>query len=683
MFRYSYLALSITAALTASLQVQANDTTPVEGETITVTGSGSGLTLSPLGDISNVSKNGVNVEELPYSVSVVSQDFIQETGAKNIQDALLYSAGVYAGAFGIDTRVDSHTIRGVDPVKYLDGLRADYGYYNNVRPSTYALEQIEALKGPSSVLYGQGSVGGIVNSVTKRPKETEEGEIWAQVGSFDRKQLAADWTGPLDKEGKVLFRVIGLKRDSGTQVDHVEDNEVLFSPSLTWRASEATDVTLMYNYQKRDGGITAQFLPSQGTIWPGPLGQLKPSTFVGEPGWDKYDREQSALTAELNHKFNDRWSLSGVARYVDAETSTQEHWANIGYAPDAEGNIGRTQYVVDKSTEGLNTDIRLNGDISLGTTRHRLTFGFDSQDIEIDEWDLARQAGTGINAYNPVYGSVAPIAGTIDPPSVTTEQLGFYISDHINWNDFVLSAALRRDTVKTITEGTGSVKASETTKLLGLMYQFDNGVSPYISYSESFEANTGSDGTGGTLEPTEGEQVETGIKYLSADKSTTITLAHFDIEQKNRVTNGSTPGGLQQVGARIKGWELEASKSWNSLSVKFNHADIDAEDGNGGRLPYVAERQTSVWGSYLFNSNWRAGLGVRRTGSTTGWGGAPVVNGVTLVDAMVGYRTGNWDFTADIKNAADKTYISWCRSEGTDCGYGEKLNATLNARYKF
>ena len=147
-------------------------------------------------------KLDVAVEETPFAISVVNQEFIRDTGAKNIQDALLYSSGVYAGAFGFDTRGDWAKIRGMDASFYLDGLRSIYGSYNSVRTNVYALEQLEVLKGPSSVLYGQSELGGIINSVSKLPKPEQQGEIWAQVGSYDRKQLAADVTGPLSEDGK-------------------------------------------------------------------------------------------------------------------------------------------------------------------------------------------------------------------------------------------------------------------------------------------------------------------------------------------------------------------------------------------------------------------------------------------------------------------------------------------------
>ncbi|EAR61856.1 TonB-dependent siderophore receptor [Neptuniibacter caesariensis] len=678
-----YLAVCIAAASMGitSLQVVAEET--VQNDKVTVVGQESKGLAQPLEVEAQVSKVGAPIEELPYSVAVIDQDFIQSTGAKNIQDALLYTSGVNAGNFGIDTRIDSAMVRGADPLKYLDGLRSHYSHYNNVRPSIFALEQVEVLKGPSSVLYGQSTVGGLVNAVSKRPKEEQQGEFWAQVGSFDRKQLAADWTGAVDDEGKVLVRFVGLARDSGTQVDYADDDELLFMPSVTWRITDKTQITAIANYQKREGAVNAMFLPQQGTLDAHPLGFIDPSRFVGEPDWDKYDREQKALTLEFEHAFNESWRLKSVARYVDANTETREIFtaAPWGATANASGDIVRRATMSDRSTEGFSIDTRVNGNFKIADTEHKLTLGIDHQDITTDEWNKYSQFTSSINLFNPVYGSLPVIdpSDITDPDAVTTKQLGVYVADHIKIGNNIISTALRHDRADT----NGSVK-SALSKHLGYMYQFDSGISPYVSYSESFEPNTDSDGAGGILEPTEGEQMEYGVKYLSPDSSTSVTLAYFEIEETGRVSSGSTPGGLAQSNAEIDGWELEARKNWDRFSVLFNYSDLNTKDENGPRIPYLSERQASLWSHYQFPSNWKAGFGVRYTGDTVGWGGTgPAVPGVTLLDAMVGYETGDWEFTADVKNLTNKTYVAWCRSAGTDCGYGEKLNATLNARYKF
>jgi len=679
------LVLAIAmAGMTIQLANAADADSPVQADKITVLGSDSSP-ANPLEQVANVSKAGVTVEELPMSVSVIDKDFMQNTGAKNIQDALLYTAGAYAGAFGADTRGDWVKVRGVDPLMYLDGLRSLYGSYNNTRQNIFTLEQIEVMKGPASSLYGQSSVGGIINSVTKRPKEERQGEFWAQVGNNDRKQLATDWTGKVDEEGKLLVRLVGLARDSGTQVDHVDHDELLFTPSVTWRPNSDTQLTLLANLQKKEGGVTAQFLPTYGTLLPGPKGQVSPDTFIGEPDWDRYDREQKALTAELEHRLNDNWKLTAVARYVDGESETREHWVDIGAVPDADGNVTRTVYSVDRSFEALNVDARINGNFDLGVTQHRLVVGIDRQDANTDDSNYMYGYGQGgtINLYNPVYGNVPTSITTVDRPSSTLEQTGVYLSDHISFGNFIVSAGIRYDETSNQAQGSAAVESDATTRQLGLMYKFDNGLSPYFSFAEAFTPNTGDDGMGNVLKPTEGEQVEFGIKYLSADRNTAVTFARFDIEQQNRIATGTHPGGLRQIGAQIDGWELELQQRWQDLSLRLALTDMEAVDGSGTRLPYTAEQFASAWLDYNNGNGWRMGAGARYTGSNVGWGGAPEVDGITLYDAMVGYRTGPWDFSLDVKNLTDEEYVSWCRSPGTDCGYGEKMTVTANTRYYF
>lgn len=660
-----------------------------EQDTITIVGEGSGQTeMMNLEAEASVSKTGAPVKELPYSVSIINEQFMQDIGAKNIQDAMLYTSGVYSGAFGFDTRGDWSKVRGVAPIDYIDGMKSIFGYYNNVRPNVYTLDSIEILKGPASMLFGQSSVGGIQNAVTKRPEKEEQGEVWFQLGNHDRKQIAGDYTGKLDKEGQFLYRVIGLARDSDTQVDYVEDDEYLFNGSLAWVPNDDTKLTFIVNRQINEGQVSAQFLPSGGTLESHPLGQIPTRRFVGEPDWDKFDREQTAFTAILEHQFNDDWGVSLGTRYTDASSETREHWANIGTDPTPSGEIGRTVYMIDKSSEAFTFDARVQGDIDWGITNHKLTFGVDHQDVELEEWNYHYGSAAGtFNVYDPVYGVNVPNGlATSDQPDSETTQLGVYIADHIRIDNVIVSAALRRDRTKSQAEGSDAARAQATTGHLGLMYEFENGFSPYVSYSESFAPNTGTDGTGGVLDPTEGEQVEWGIKYSSPGNDLSMTFAHFDIEQKDRVSDGSTPGGLQQTGAEIDGWEVQLQKRWDQLNVLFNLSKIDAidpNDGNAVPLSSVADKLASVWGAYDFLNGWRVGAGARYTGEVYGSGGGPRVSSVTQYDAMVGYRFGDWDFTFNVQNLTDEEYVSWCRSAGNDCGYGERRTAMLNARYNF
>ncbi|MGE0371953.1 MAG: TonB-dependent siderophore receptor [Gammaproteobacteria bacterium] len=637
------------------------------------------------------SKNDAPVVETPFSITVVDEEFMADSGAKNIQDALLYSSGVYAGQFGFDTRGDWTSVRGLDANNYQDGLRSIYGFYNSVRTNIYTLESIEVLKGPSSVLYGQSELGGIVNAVSKVPQEESKGEVWAQLGSYDRMQLATDITGPIDEEGRFLYRLIALARESDTQVDHVADDAYVLSPAVTWRPDEATSLTVLANLQETKGQVSAQFLPSKGTIDPAPLGRIPTNTFVGEPGWDRYDRERQDLTVVFDRRINDEWKFASIVRATDSATETREHWISIPTVPADDGTAQRTIYSVDRETEVFGFDVRAEGKVGLGSTQHNLVIGLDYQDAEWTGDNFFSGDGGPINLYNPVYGNLATGFTPADLTDSALKQTGFYLVDHVDIGRTIVTAALRRDETEDTTlniSGPDETHDSDaTTGRFGLMYKFDSGASPYVSYAESFTPN-GDDGFGNTLEPTTGEQVEAGVKYLSIDQALAVMFAYFDIEQENRVSDGLTPGGVTQTGAVIKGWELEVRKQWEQLELLVNLTDFSAEDGETGeRLPFVAEKLASSWISYQFPRGVRAGIGARYTGDTLGFdlgsGPSPEVPSVTLYDAMVGYATGPWDFSVDAKNLADKTYISWCRYEGADCGYGERLQVSANARYRF
>ncbi|MRJ45794.1 TonB-dependent siderophore receptor [Idiomarina loihiensis] len=709
------LAASILAALASTssyAQEEKQEKTQEEMmETINVSSRGLISYVSATG-----SKSDTPIIETPLSVSVLTEARIQDLGAVTVQDAIGYVAGLYNGPFGVDTRGDWAKIRGVSPVQYLDGLKSLFGNYNNVRVNPYSLGQIEVLKGPSSVLYGQGSTGGIINLVSKRPKAETEGQFWAQLGNYSRKQVAGDITGALNDDASLTGRFVGLYRDSDTQTDYVPDNSLVLNPSLSWHASEDTKITLIGNIQRNESGSSTQFFPWQGTLLPNEFGQIDSSTFVSEPGFDKYDTEQDALTAIVEHDINLDWSLRLATRYSD---SSSEYNTMYGWPPVfAEDNrtVNRVSYLSRADARAWTTDLQLHGNLNTGAVEHDLVFGIDFQDAYTDN-DTAYGAMNTLDLYNPVYGQATGLpteADLSDAPSSTTYQLGVYVQDNMRIADkWLVSAALRRDRATTNPEMSDSTDQYATTGRLGFMYLMDGGISPYVSYSESFSPVLGTDAFGKAFVPNEGKQWEAGVKYQPEGTEHLLTASVYKITEENRTTSVNAeqaadpdivdPNGQVQTGeVEIEGVELEAQLAWDSLDVYASYAYTDAvvSESNtvgeeGATLSATPDQQASVWATYR-PDNWngfKIGAGVRYVGNTSDGSAYVEQNGVvlndpletpsyTVFDAMIGYDWDNYSLSLDIDNLTDKTVLTSCLSRG-DCFYGQQRTIMANFRYNF
>ncbi|WP_051235624.1 TonB-dependent siderophore receptor [Marinimicrobium agarilyticum] len=661
-------------------------------------------------------KSDTPIMETARSVSIESELDIIEKGALALDDTFTYSSGVTGKTFGYATRGDWLKVRGLNVPLYQDSLQSLFGNYNNTRPDVYTLEQVEILKGPASVLYGQGSPGGIVNIVSKLPKADSAHEIVAELGNFDRKQLAFDSTGRIGDSDEWLYRVVGVHRDSDTQVDFVEDNTTVIAPSITWRPDTDTDLTLLVNHTETESDTGAQFLPLYGTLYPAPNGEeIENSTYTGEPGYNRYNTETTSVTFLANHHFNSIWSLEVTSRYSDAQADYQQAWTSfIGgdryvYNDDGslynDGLVPRTFYRNDASSEQLAIDTRLRAQFSTGALYHEVLVGAQYQDVTLGDagyyafalgYDSESRGPDNnfgdaywLNVFNPVYGNVPP-ADYLNSlystsPDTTTEDLGLYVNDQISIGNWRVTAGLRVDDTETNT-GTARQQDDAVSSALGVLYQFDNGLAPYASYAESFEPVIGDDGRGNTLDPQEGEQVEVGVKYQSYDIPAMVTLAYFDITQSNLSDPTSLAGDYQQQRgeASVEGVELEALVTLGDLDLEFNASHLDTESAEGYHLASVPENQASTWVTWrpAGFQGFKVGGGLRYMGES--WGGQDEIRtpSYTLGDLMIGYQAGQWDFTLNARNVADKAFQATCLSRG-DCFPGEARNVVGRVRYQF
>ncbi|SET22861.1 TonB-dependent siderophore receptor [Oceanicella actignis] len=320
-------AAASVCALAAAMPAMAQEV--IELERITIEGrSHDGFFAEPFAaDVGAIMKTDDPIALTPRSVTVVTQEQLQRRGARTVEDALKYSSGVVAGQWGLDARSDWSLIRGFRPSTLHDGLPARYGYYNDATPEPFMLESVAALRGPASGLYGSGSVGGVVNTVSKTAAQ-DAPRLWQlQVGSFDRVQGALDVGGRIDAEGALRYRLVGVARDSRTQVDHSQDDVLALAPSLSWKPDADTELTILLNYQDADRSPLIQFASIYGTLLPATgfgNGRFLPdSLFVGEPGFDRFESEQRSVTAMFGHRFDPVWRVDANFRYLEGEAEYQ------------------------------------------------------------------------------------------------------------------------------------------------------------------------------------------------------------------------------------------------------------------------------------------------------------------------------------------------------------------------
>lgn len=677
---------------------------PVRLTPLEVTGDRAALPRYVADSASSATKTDTPLIETPQSISVLTEERLRDLGALTLQDALRYSAGVRSDAYGVDARGDFAIVRGTEYVPYRDGLRSVFGHNNNVRPDVYALESVEVLRGPSSVLYGQGSSGGMVNVVSKRPQARAAQELRLEYGEYDRRQLSVDSTGPLSGNESLLYRIVGLARSAGTQVDFVDDNRWYVAPSLTWTPARWLRWTVLGNVQRDESGSSTAFLPWEGTIRPSRNGQIPTNRFTSEPAFDAYDTWQDAVTSVLALDFGEHWTLQQSLRYSDSGAHYRSLFPNV-YTGDPylldplrRRSVLRVGFASDTQAQALTADQRLRARWRWGSVEQTLLAGFDAtRTTLLEQQGLSSVAQIllqgSFDLYEPRYGNF--IAPTLAPlPDLALRQNGMYVQDQLRIGDgLVALLGVRRDEARSQNAGESEVRDAQTSRRAGLLYRFAAGVAPYLSYSESFDPVAGYDQDGAPFRPVRGVQREAGLKFESADNTRMLTVAAFDLRERNRLAPGDTPAQQKQLGtSRIRGVEVEAMAALlDTLDViaSYTHLQGQSDQGpnadNGARyknLVGVARDSVSAWLHWRLGYGFSVGAGARYTAAIPDESATVEVPAVTLFDAALAWESPHWRLAVNASNLEDQTVIAVCLERG-DCFYGPRRNVVGSLSYRF
>ncbi|WP_244488007.1 TonB-dependent siderophore receptor [Aureimonas sp. Leaf454] len=563
-------------------------------------------------------KTDTDLRKVPQAVAVVSREELEDRKVQSLVEAARYTAGVRAGTFGFDPAFDTLFVRGfnvADTGYYRDGLRSLGGTFAVFRHEPYGLDGISILKGPSSVLYGSGAPGGIVNVISKRPTEAPYREIEGQLGSHDRAQVNFDASGPLGAGDNVLYRLTGLERSADTEFVAARDDRTYIAPAFTVRSDDRnTQLTVLGEYTDLKSGGARGFLT---------LNNRVTDIEQGDPRLRDLDQEQARIGYEFEHRFDEMFTVRQNLRYQTIDTNMRfvsVYGINPGglTAPRGAGQI------LDEA-DGIAVDNQVQAEVRTGEIAHTLLGGLDYTYADT-RYRYGAGAAPDLDLLTLNYGR-QPISGPVSHDLSDTDthqgQTGLYLQDQAEYDRFVLTAGLRYDWLDTDSLNNATPAATSRTKdenlsgRVGLAYLFDNGLSPYANYATSFAPTTGRSAGGTPFDPTDGEQVEIGVKYAPEGAGYSVDAALFRIRQSNLLITDPADINFQvQQGAVVsEGFELQASAGIAdglNLVAAYTYTDLtyDAGADDGRRVPGIPHHQFSLWGQYDVLSGPAEGLGL-------------------------------------------------------------------------
>ncbi|WP_421338751.1 TonB-dependent siderophore receptor [Aeromonas veronii] len=685
---FGVLSLS---GLLVSLPLMAEQTTaelPKASETMVVTGT--------------AMKVEVPMAETPRAVSVVNREELDQHAVLQLDEAIRYRSGVLTGLYGSDNNTDWFKVRGFDAASYLDGsILFGSGYYLWT-PEPFGLESLEVLKGPASMLYGVAPPGGVINAISKRPTTTPQGLVDLQLGSRDHRQVGVDVSDALSDSSR--YRMVALYKERDGVLTGTYNDRVYLAPSVTFDLSDRTSLTLLASFLHDEGVPTNGFFPVYGTLNTSG-GQIDPSTNLSQPDYDRNRNTQLSTGYELAHQLNQTWEFKQNVRFNYNDLLLRQTYI----FPTYEGTTASRGLVYrDGNTKSATMDNQMVGYWNTGSTEQTLLLGVDLQ-RHVNEGVEADNYGMGsINTMNPDYSGFPGFdESTATYQKTTMAQEGIYAQHQIRWDDrWLLTGGGRFDYVETHniskTYDRDEKQYDHALSLSGsLMYLADNGISPYLAYSESFLMLPGIDpNTKTSYKSREGKLYEAGVKYAPAFLDGYINLALFDLEQSNALVSSGSGQQTQAGEMTSQGIELEGSVQVTDalrLTAAYTYTDAKTNDTGSGdrRASLIPRHQASFWGNYKVQQGVASGLelgtGVRYIGSSVGIGavnadytpiyGSAEVPAHTVWDAMIGYDFAkNWRAQLNVNNLLGETYVASCDYY---CYYGEPRSVVGSINYRW
>lgn len=715
--RRTHVAAAVVAALAVpALHAQENAETTLPAVTV----QGQSLTNDYNTGISTTgAKIPTPIRDIPQTVNVIDHAVMEAQGAASLQDALRYVPGITIGGAEGGQIGNNINLRGFSAQTdiFLDGFRDRGQYYRD----TFSLDSVEVLKGPSSMLFGRGTTGGVINQVSKVPSLTPHDEVSVTAGTHDYYRTTVDLNQPLSDTS--AFRIALMGQDLHSTRDVMSNQDYGIAPSLRFGIGTPTEITLLalvqHNRDMPDYGLP----PVNGQ----PAG-VPYHNFYGLTD-DRTVQDVQSFTARIEHKFSPQLTLRNQTQYnhygIDVrETGASQVGTLAGGVftalPTASaGNL--TSLPLSQLYAQLGSHDRNIRDTSLynqtdlvakfdtGAVKHTLLVGAEIGHDTYRNQAYSRNNLPAVSLVDPTYqaspsNSVSTVGNLANGGADT---LAAYANDTLELNrQWKIVAGLRWDRFQA--DLTNSVPSSRavpsvnqtvdyTSVRSGVIYQPTDTQSYYASYGTSFDPSLEKlTVTAGqqNLAPEINHAYEVGAKWDLFQGNLSLTSALFRVDKINARTQVST--GVYELSGnwRVNGFELGAvgriTPKWQVLAG-YTYLDgkiVQAaafEATQGMTLANTPRNTATLWTTYDLTPEWQVGGGVismsQRYASNTDVVSAP---GFTRFDAMLTYHRPKYDVRLNLLNVTDKQYIdSVIPSDGGRSVPGAGRTALVTLTYRF
>lgn len=648
----------------------------------------------------------------PQSVQIVS--------AKVMQDRQAYTLNEIAGTFTgmkANNGNGSFNMRGFTAYSPND---ASFLLYNGIRgnlflwsqqPLLYNVAAVELLRGPSGALFSEGAPGGVINFITKKPMEECRYTVDLSLGSWNFRRAALDFTGPLTKNKKLLYRaIIGYDRAESFRNNQDKEN-IFFAPSLTYIFDKRTSLNLELNYarqkavQQYDNGSFIKTRPD-GTF----DFNYYPNNLTIQSPTDYGKTSNSSATLTFDHQFSEQLKVTAVQRAVRNVLDFTDH---IPVGKISNDSISRAYQDWETDRFSLQTTAYVTYDTKTGPLNHQVTLGADYNRYGWTKNDYSYKPATRISIFNPDYSNDIPSAAVAaeeaDDNKRITNLIGLYVQDQLGLGkQLKLLLSLRYDnyngketplSARDNKQG-DELQASGFIPRVGLVYLPLPNLSVYGTYLRSFNPQTSNNALSGGPFPTRtASQYELGMKTDVVKEQLSAIVSVYQINYANILTAAPTEENSHRQaaidGTRSRGLEISASGTLQNFNLIAGYAynehvvlSTSAYGKKGDRFANAPKHLANLWLKYNLRSTAAKGMGlaagVRYVSDQVGLISNQnfIFPDYTVFDAAINYQHGRYNLQLNAYNLTDKHYFTGSRSSTTTAGLGDPLSYRIGISYQ-